>query len=166
MGTKKQYKFEEKQSVLGYEPIVYGGRIFPVAVDIINEEFKNDPVQLAAFYQLQKNGSHYNVKNPLAQLMFLIYNDEESFYYQFNGTIKEDLENKVYDLYFYHTVEETNDFLFAEINQDMEKEDVAQAKETIASEILNAIDNDELRDILIKELLYSAMMFHYDWPRQ
>ncbi|WP_167616988.1 hypothetical protein [Maribellus sediminis] len=154
------YKTREPEIlILKPDPIIYGGRSYEIKINVIMEEFLSCPVQLAAIYRLQKIGLwHEEIKNPLGELMLIIFNDETPDKLNYSIAVRDDLEQMVYELSRL-SARETNNFLF----ETTEKDKIQQ--EQIAAELLGARDDDQLREILIAEVLFDAMGTNLEnWP--
>lgn len=150
--------------ILKPDPIIYGGRAYEICVNVIDESIEENPVQLASIYWLQKlKVWGKEVLNPLGYLMLLIYNQETSESLGFRMTVQDDMEKMVLHLS-ENSAEVTNQFLFPS-NQGLEMDEMMDEKERIASEVLTAKNEDELRLVLIADLLYHAMVNNIeDWP--
>ncbi len=124
------------------------------------EEFLNNPVQLAAIYRLQKKGLWHNgIKNPIGELMLTIFNENTPDELNFSSSVRDDLEKMVYDLSL-SSANETDNFLFTTTEVDK------QSQERIASELLLNENDEQLRKILIAEVLFDAMGTNLEnWPR-
>jgi hypothetical protein len=160
----KSYKLPDfKLLMTDNEPIIYGGKIYFTELNILMEKLANNPVQFAALYKLKRMEWSYKIENPLGELIFSIYNTETSYDKNMRGSIREDMENQAYDLRL-STIEESNDFLFAQY-KELEPEEETAEIERIANELLSAKDEVEIRDVLIYDLLYEAMKYNLDdWP--
>lgn len=159
--NKISYQISSKHLfVLKPDPIKYGDQVYEIEVNFIEDSIQNNPVQLAAIYWLQKlqHPRSTTSKNPLGELMFFIFNQETDDKLNYSMAARDDMENAAYDLYD-GTIEETNRFLFESTETSMDE------LERIASEVLSAKDEDELREILIDGVLYEAMITNFDhWP--
>ena len=145
------------------EPIIYGGKIYYTELNILMEKLANNPVQLAALYILKRVEWSYKIENPVGELIFSIYNTEILHDKKVRGSIREDMENQANDLRL-STVEETNDFLFAQYKELEPEEQIAKI-DRIATKLLSAKDEVEISDVLIYDLLFEAMKYNLDnWP--
>ncbi|WP_297085775.1 hypothetical protein [uncultured Draconibacterium sp.] len=161
------YKVRELDHlILKPDPIIYGDRAYEICVNVIDESIEENPVQLASVYWLQKLRMWgKEVLNPLGYLMLLIYNQETSESLGFRMTEQDDMEKMVLHLS-ENSAGVTNQFLFPS-NQGLEMEEMMEEKERVASEVLTAKNEDELRLVLIGDLLYHAMVNNIeDWPPQ
>lgn len=158
----KKYKIpEDFNSVLYPDPIIYGGKVYKAEVSVINElQLQNSPVQIAALHRLNlSNAWPYPIINPLGHIIFSIFNQETSDdKLDLRLSVRDDMENMALKLSS-SSPEETDYFLLANTDTDYEEQ------ERIAKQIALAKDDDELRDLLIMELLYQAMINALDdWP--
>ena len=154
------YKFISKHLfVLKPDPIEYGDKVYEIEVSYVEDAVQKNPVQLAAIHWLQKDHMWHNgIKNPLGELIFLIFNQEIPDKLNLSMSERDDMENVAYDFYI-GSAEETNKFLFESTDKSIEDQ------ERIASEVLSAKDKDVLREILIGNVMYEAMMTNFDnWP--
>jgi hypothetical protein len=160
----KKYKIPEvNHLVLLPEPVFYNEKEVISSISVIEElNFQDNPIQIAALNILKKRDYWEKIRNPLGQLIFTVFNEETPDQFDFRMTVRQDLQDKAYELYL-GTVEDVDKFLFAS-NTELEPEEAIRECLRIAAKITNANDDDELRDILIGELLYEAMSFHDDWP--
>lgn len=166
MSKPVKYKIQiDGFSILKPDPIFYGGRFYEIEIDVVlMEDIENNPVQIGAIYQLNKKGIWSpTIKNPLGELVFHVFNSETPDNFDLKGSVRNDMEQMAYEL-FHSTAQATNNYLFAHF-EELDKEEYESELGRVASQLIQAKNDEKIRDILISDLLFDAMKYNVDdWP--